>query len=241
MSPRFLIYGLVDPRTGEIRYIGKSATGMKRPNLHRKPSLLRRDCTYKARWVRALHRLGLTYSIEVLEYLLDREGLNAAERYWISEAKCNGWRLTNLTDGGDGLSGMAFTPEHRAKISAANKGRKLSEDQRRRLSEIAKLRPPNPQGIAILCRANLGTKKPESFKELMRRVHTGKVVTSETRERIGMANGKPVLELGSGKFYPSAAAAARSLGIEVSGIIKVASGCSRLKSTHGHHFKYLTA
>lgn len=28
MSARFIIYGLVDPRTEEIRYVGKSSSGM---------------------------------------------------------------------------------------------------------------------------------------------------------------------------------------------------------------------
>jgi len=48
------IYGLIDPRTREVRYIGKSARGMQRPLEHSKPCYLRRDRTHKANWIREL-------------------------------------------------------------------------------------------------------------------------------------------------------------------------------------------
>lgn len=31
---RFLIYGLVDPRTNEVRYVGRSSSGLVRPKHH---------------------------------------------------------------------------------------------------------------------------------------------------------------------------------------------------------------
>lgn len=237
---KFLIYGLVDPRTSEVRYIGKSATGMKRPNLHRKPSCLAKDHTHKAYWIRVLQRAGLTYAIEVLDYVTNRNELNAAECYWIGEAKAHGWRLTNLTDGGDGLSGAVFSKEHRSRISAANKGRKLTDEQRKKISSAAKARPYSRVKVDAMRRARLGYRHSESTKAKIGAIHRGKVLSAVTRAKIGTANSKPVKELASGTVYNSAADAARLLGIEHTGVMKVASGCSRLKSTHGYRFEYVS-
>jgi hypothetical protein len=38
---QYIIYGLVDPETEELRYIGKSSTGMSRPKKHFYPSTLK--------------------------------------------------------------------------------------------------------------------------------------------------------------------------------------------------------
>ena len=63
---KFIIYGLTDPRTGEVRYVGKSTSGMNRPRAHRWPTHMRLN-THTAAWVRKLHSLGLTYGIDVIE------------------------------------------------------------------------------------------------------------------------------------------------------------------------------
>jgi len=238
---KFFIYGLLDPRTNEVRYIGKSSTGMKRPNLHRKPSCLAKDNTYKAHWIRALQREGLTYKIEVLEYVSSRDELNAAERYWIEEARSHSWRLTNLTDGGDGLSGAVFSKEHRAKISAANKGCRFTEEQYARFLLAIRKRDPSTRSTEAACRKNMGSKKSATFKAMISQVHRGKVLSAATRAKIAAANGKPVKELASGTVYKSAVDAARLLGIEHTGVTKVASGRTRLKSTHGYRFEYVSS
>lgn len=202
MTPQFFIYALVDPRDGAARYIGKSSTGMRRPNLHRKPSVLARDKTHKANWIRALQREGSTYKIEVLEVVHDHELLNGAERYWIAMARKNGWPLTNHTDGGEGV------------VSAGRRARTTVVNSRR-------------YAHSTDTKARIGA------------AHRGKVVSAETRAKVAAANGKPVRELGTGRIYPSARAAADSLNLEYSGIVKVAAGKGRLKSHHGYRFEYL--
>lgn len=77
-------------------------------------------------------------------------------------AKRMGAELTNLTDGGHGVSGLIVTPEQRAKISAtltgrkgwrwteeakakvsaANRGKKRTPEQRAKMSVAAKKRKP---------------------------------------------------------------------------------------------------
>lgn len=239
MMLTFLIYALVDPRSGAVRYIGKSATGMRRPNLHRKPSVLVHDRTHKAHWIRALQKEGLTYEVDVLEVVAERKLLDEAERYWIAEARKNDWPLTNHTDGGDGLSGAVFSSEHRANISAANKGRKLTAEQRARMLLAIRGRDSRTRSTVAACASNKGRKHSAEAKAKIGAAHRGKTVSAEARAKVGVANSKPVRELATGRIYASARAAADALNLEYSGVVKVASGKSRLKSHHGYRFEYL--
>jgi len=78
--------------------------------------------------------------------------------------------LRNLTDGGDGISGVVCTDETRRKLSEAHKGKKkppMSEEQKRRLSEF-----------------NKGKKLSEETKRKMSESRKGRVVSDETRRKI---------------------------------------------------------
>lgn len=46
--------------------------------------------------------------------------------------------LVNLTDGGDGTSGVVFSKEHKRKLSEAMAGRTVSEETKRKMSEARK-------------------------------------------------------------------------------------------------------
>ena len=96
-EPENLIYGLIDPRTILIRYVGLSSTGLKRPRCHRRPSCAD---TYCRRWVRELQRAGLDYEITILEVVDSATKLAETERWWIAFGRACGWPLTNLTEGG---------------------------------------------------------------------------------------------------------------------------------------------
>jgi len=183
----FLIYALTDPRTDEIRYVGKSSSGLRRPGHHGARSVLSKDHTHKGNWLRGLVAAGLRYGVRVLEKLPAvaalppterRDAMDAAERRWIAHGRAEGWPLTNLTDGGDG--GFFPTPEHRERLSRAMKGRKLSPEHlanlranhaRGPLSEEhkAKIREScnRPEAIARMSEANQGRKRtPEHQAKL---------------------------------------------------------------------------
>lgn len=139
MESQYLIYGLIDPRTHFIRYIGQSSRGLNRPKMHRyKPAT---DQTHCARWVRSLQRLHLEYEVTVLE-MCTAESLDDAERWWIAYGRCTGWPLTNWLDGGEGAScgdkNPMANPVYRQKVSAAHRGRKHSPEARRRMSAGSK-------------------------------------------------------------------------------------------------------
>lgn len=139
-----IVYGLRDPRTAAIRYIGKSATGLSRPRSHFEPKRIATDSNlHKARWLRSLAADGLRPEIVILEACRNDATLLVIERRWIAHGRALGWPLTNLTDGGEGAAGYKASPEARAKMSAARKGKPKSEECKAKI-RAAKLGKPRP-------------------------------------------------------------------------------------------------
>jgi len=117
------IYGLEDPRTGEIRYVGQTIQGLRdRLWEHICPSKTRAK-THKNSWIVGLRRLGLIPEIVPIQSLPISQ-LSKAEIFWISELRSRGYRLTNGTDGGEGTT--------------AGKPRSFTEEGRKRCSENAR-------------------------------------------------------------------------------------------------------
>lgn len=123
------IYGLVDPKTGYIRYIGKAADALIRYERHFSKAELSPN-TRKVNWIKSLLAQGLKPYVVVIE--------RVEETVW-QEAEC-GWidfyrsqpgypELTNGTAGGDGIDrGTKFSQETRNKMSQSRMGRKLPPD-----------------------------------------------------------------------------------------------------------------
>lgn len=87
--------------------------------------------------------------IVILESNLSEIGALALERRyirWYGRKDNNTGILINLTDGGEGFSGLKKTPEHKQKIGLANKGKTPSPEQIRHQSEIMKGRIPHNKG-----------------------------------------------------------------------------------------------
>ena len=84
--------------------------------------------SHKMRWVKALAAAGLQPLIQVLA-ILEVEQAPATERRLIAQLQQEeGCRLTNATAGGEGTAGLRLSPEHRAKLVAANRSRTFSQD-----------------------------------------------------------------------------------------------------------------
>lgn len=152
-----IIYVLVDPRTGEFRYIGMTRFGLSRPKMH--SGLAENgERSHKANWIRQLHSLDLEYEVEVLEILLAIEDLPLAEIKWISCYRGMGARLTNATDGGEGMlnpledlrsklalgAKESWTPERGVKLAEVNRAREYTPEDRARLSAAQKKRYSDP-------------------------------------------------------------------------------------------------
>lgn len=133
------IYGLFDPRTGHLRYIGKSVNCRERLARHIREA--RRGSTVHCkRWIAGILAAGACPEMDVLE-VVDDAAANDAERFWIAAMRLAGAALTNLTDGGDGQSSSyRASAETKRKMSLATKGKKLSPEHR--LAIAAKLGGP---------------------------------------------------------------------------------------------------
>ena len=84
--------------------------------------------------------------------------------------------LYNLTDGGDGASGLSHSEESKIKMSGAKKGKSQSEETRRKMSE-AKIGENHP---------NYGKTHSEETIKKMSEAH--KNITEETRKKLSEAS-----------------------------------------------------
>src|SRR5882762_544924 len=86
------IYALVDPRTGEIRYIGKGFAAKRYRDHLRDAEGDRR--THKCCWIRELAKVALVPDLLILEdEFTDEVALSASEVRWIAHARQEGWAL----------------------------------------------------------------------------------------------------------------------------------------------------
>lgn len=131
MNGMTTIYALCDPVTSEIRYIGKTVSSLRirlASHMHCAKSLA--DICYRSCWIRSLSSRPHIIPLLVVP---DTEGSSTEIRV-IAGMRSAGVRLTNLTDGGEGVVGYVKSPELRAQMSAIRKGRKMSEEQKAKIS-----------------------------------------------------------------------------------------------------------
>lgn len=163
------IYGLWEPGSaGEIRYVGKTTTGVRRFYHYSND----RTHTLRGRWLQGLRNRGKRFAFVVLEYC-SRENLSDRERFWIRWCREQGFRLTNLTDGGDGTLGHVPSPEQRAKARASNLGKKRSAETVAKFSIAQKRIWSDPTHRERMSKAHIGKQS-----------HLGIPHGEETRKRI---------------------------------------------------------
>lgn len=160
------VYVLVDPRTGDLRYVGWTTR-----TLHQRlmSHLRDKDDNNRTRWIQALLKRGTRPVIRLVQQVLVADG-PVAERYWISFFRADGCVLVNGTDGGDGTVGWTHSPEARTKIGAAHRGKTLSVAHRTRLRE-----------------AHVGKFLSQAQRAALSTAHTGKVFTAAHRANIAAA------------------------------------------------------
>lgn len=129
------IYGLYDPQTHELRYVGQTTlTPEKRLTSHLSPKNLQQR-HYSARWIKSLLNKGLRPELRVLHTAFSREELDALEVDAIAQALATGARLTNHSEGGGGIKGFTHTPETKARMSASRMGHLVSAETRAKIGD----------------------------------------------------------------------------------------------------------
>lgn len=187
------IYGLFDPRTGMLRYVGKTRDLERRLINHLVPARLKAN-SHKNAWLRGLLRDGYRPVIEALEETTPADW-PSAERFWITYMRAIGCPLTNGNDGGIGAHNP--TPETRAKTGAKRRGQQHSEEARAKMSASQKRRMQDPverEKNAARLRANrprTTTKGRNMTPEQRQRIseaQMGRVLSAEHRAKISAAN-----------------------------------------------------
>jgi hypothetical protein len=182
---KFLIYGLCDPRTSELRYIGQTTRGLDRIKGHLFPSALKQTSTHKSKWLRALNCIGLKPTGIILEEFSNDSMLSEAEEFWIAYFRFLGCNLTNSTSGGEG--GFRHSTETKLRIGNIHRGKSLSKEHMEALWMANKLRKRTPEENARRAASNTGQKRnPESCRKIGD-AKRGKKLSEEHKRKLSIA------------------------------------------------------
>lgn len=163
------IYGLIDPRTSMLRYVGQTTDLTKRLSRHCHPR--NDDRSHRSCWLRGILASGrqpIMVVLDVLDEVSTREAATVVECFWIASLRAAGADLVNDTDGGDGgpvRRGQRNTAEHNARIAATHRGKKASDEtravllaaqqRRRRRDHPIRIRHGTVNGYRNGCRCQL--------------------------------------------------------------------------------------
>lgn len=139
--------------TGRVFYVGKGCGARARCTQGRNPF-----------WRAVVEKAG-GYVAEFVARGVDEEFALFAEMELIDVLRRRGARLTNLTDGGEGMSGFKMAPESIARRVEKTRGK------------------PNPNISAALC----GVPKSEQHRQALSLARTGSRASEETRKRMSEA------------------------------------------------------
>ena len=188
------IYALIEPVTREVRYIGKTVAPKERLRYHIYAARTLQVRTYAANWIRGLLAQSLAPEMQILEEC-SGETWKEREQFWIREYKRES-RLTNLTDGGDGMTGWIPTETTRLKWSLANKTRTLSTEAQARIeagrqkSIATRLGKPHSAETRQKICERVNANKSHLFGN---KHSTGRIASAETRLKISLAlKGRPL-------------------------------------------------
>jgi hypothetical protein len=192
----YSVYGLIDPRNGDLRYVGKTTVRvLKRRAQHVESSKTKQ--TRCARWVRSLRRLGLKPEVVVFETHDTEAALSESERFFISYMRWLGCNLTNHTDGGEGAPGWRASDEERARQSAARRGKPG--------------RPQSPETRSKIAAANTGRVFSDVTKARMSVAQSRRTYTDATKTKMSLSSSKRVqIADDEGNVYASVRSAAKA-------------------------------
>ena len=129
-----------------------------------------------------LERERIEYYVFTLGYGIDIEGYENRE---------NNEFLTNMTFGGEGVSGIKLSEEAKRKISEKNKGKKLSDETKRKMSKSFKGRKLSEETRKKMSESkkgnvpwNKGKQLSEEYKKKLSESHKGIQLSEEHKKNL---------------------------------------------------------
>lgn len=214
-----LIYGLIHPVTGELRYIGQTTNGKSYCNKYYRTSFAKQNRPVSC-WIRKLQSSGLNPEIYFFEENVETKNrLNELEIFYISYFKSLGSNLLNLSSGGNSNHGFTHSNEYKKKLSLmCSKNNKLQNAR----SEYFK-NNSHPKWYN-----NVNSDK---YKILLKN-------QSSDANKLSVIKCSKKIQDNNGVIYSSQAQAARELNVSPSAITNYLKG--KGKSVKGFTFKRIT-
>lgn len=218
----FYIYRHIRPDTDEVFYVGK---GFANNRVH--------SCRYTERhgrnkwWTSIVNKNNGVFDAEIIYWCDTEDEANIKEREFISiygRKDLNKGTLVNLTDGGDGSSGVLMSDETKKKLSILwtgekhpNFGKKLSQETCDKKSKSMKESPKNLKGKRL----------PDWWVEKIRQTKFG-----EDNPMYGKPSpmAKKVIDVITGIVYDSIMESAKSTPYQFQYVSAMLNGIKRNKT-----------
>ena len=126
----------------------------------------------------------------LVQYCSTKEEADAAEKFWIAEYRSRGKAQYNIADGGHGgcgNKGKKFSEETKRKMSEAKKGRPRSEETKKKLSEVHKGKKLSEEWKMKISEAGKGRPRSEETKKKISETLKGKHYSEETKKKMSEA------------------------------------------------------
>lgn len=196
------IYSLRD-ELGVTRYIGKTKQTLRNRFLSHIREARRGETSGKSKWIRSMIARGLQPRIDLIE-MAEGEG-DSEERKWIADIRARGIHLFNFQDGGSRPPSLCVAPfkgkklsdDHKRKLSLAHigvgVGRKVSEETRRKMSASMKGKMSEERRLKLAQSNKTRIWTPEQRAKIAarnKRVMTGRKHSAETIQKMSASKRK---------------------------------------------------
>lgn len=139
MSAKVAIYGLIDPRTEELRYVGKTVNPARRMSDYRNPL---RGKSHNKNWLLNLKEADLEPEMIIIEEV-DRSVWKESEIFWIAYFRSIGCNLNNHREGGNGFDSEEVAHYNRTRVNSPSTRRKYAERTAKKNAKTWKLLHPD--------------------------------------------------------------------------------------------------
>ena len=122
---KYKIYKLIDPISNEIRYVGRTVQKLSN---RLKKHLRANDKSHRTNWIKSLVKKGIEPQIELICETNTFEDCCELEKFYIKRFKKLGFKLVNMTDGGDGSIGFQHSEKTILKLKKITQERMLNQE-----------------------------------------------------------------------------------------------------------------